>query len=191
MTVIGSMCTRSLTHRTLICDAILYHFQITLYCGVNNRPIIPLALFLLSRPLEQLEFIRSSNSSAETSFVHPMTRPQGSILPRDFQRRYRRHLFNSKLPSQLTLTRRSLNQSSRLRIHFKQKLHVSSVQFRQNVLETNIVVIDNRIPQISLARASRRHVLAFTRICSRARGGFVVSLERSRRRKQQREEVKK
>ena len=65
MTVFGSICTRSRTDRTLICNAILYHFQITLFCGRINRPSIPLTLFLLSRPLEQLEFIRFSNSPAE------------------------------------------------------------------------------------------------------------------------------
>ena len=77
--------------RTLICNAILYHFQITLYCGRINRPYIPLTLFLLSRPLEQLEFIRLSNLLAEICFVPP-TRPQRFILPRNFQSRYRRHL---------------------------------------------------------------------------------------------------
>ena len=54
-----------LIDRTLICHAILYHFQITLTCGRYNRPSIPLTLFLLSRPLEQLEFIRLSNFPAE------------------------------------------------------------------------------------------------------------------------------
>ena len=65
MTVLGSICTRPLIDRTLICNAILYHFQITLFCGHINRPFIPPTLFLLSRPLEQLEFIRVSNSPAE------------------------------------------------------------------------------------------------------------------------------
>ena len=69
MTAIGSKCTRPLIDRTLICNAILYHFQITLICGRINRPFIPLTLFLLSRPLEQLEFIRLSNSKAEICFV--------------------------------------------------------------------------------------------------------------------------
>ena len=92
MTVFGSICTRTLIDRTLICNAILYHFQITLICGRFNRPSIPLTLFLLSRPLEQLEFIRLSNFIAESCFVPP-TRPQRFILPRYFQSRYRRHLF--------------------------------------------------------------------------------------------------
>ena len=69
MTVFGSTCTRSLIDRTLICHAILYHFQITLKCGRINRPSIPITLFLLSRPLEQLEFIRFSNFRAEICFV--------------------------------------------------------------------------------------------------------------------------
>jgi hypothetical protein len=61
MTVSGSAFTRPLINRTLIRHAILYHFQITIFCGRSNRPSIPVApltLFLLSRPLEQLEFIR-------------------------------------------------------------------------------------------------------------------------------------
>ena len=57
MTVFGSICTRFLIDRTLIRNAILHHFQITLFCGPINRIFIPLTLFLLSRPLEQLEFI--------------------------------------------------------------------------------------------------------------------------------------
>jgi hypothetical protein len=62
------------------------------------------------------------------------------------------------------------------------------------VLETNIVVIDNRIPQISLAhmRLFRAVSTARSRVYSRAYsslaraggGCFFVSLERSRRRKQ-------
>ena len=40
MTVFGSICTRSLIDRTLICNAILYHFQITLVCGRINRPYL-------------------------------------------------------------------------------------------------------------------------------------------------------
>ena len=38
LTVFGSICTRKLIDRTLICNAILYHFQITLRCGRTNRP---------------------------------------------------------------------------------------------------------------------------------------------------------
>ena len=81
MTVFGSICTRSRTDRTLICNAILYHFQITLFCGRSNRPSIPLTLFLLSRPLEQLEFIRFSNS--QQKYRLPIHRPQRFMLPRN------------------------------------------------------------------------------------------------------------
>ena len=63
MTVFGSTCTRHLINRTLIRNAILYHFQITFSCGRTNRPFIPLTLFLLSRPLEQLSlFVRATPS---------------------------------------------------------------------------------------------------------------------------------
>ena len=64
----------------------------------------------ISHPLEQLEFIRSSNFIAERrSFVAQVTRPQRFILPRNFQSRYRRHLFDLKLFLQITRARRSLN----------------------------------------------------------------------------------
>jgi len=63
--------------------------------AASNRLFIPLTLFLLSRPLEQLEFIRLSNSKQKPCFI-PVTRPQRFILPRKLQSRYRRHLFNFK-----------------------------------------------------------------------------------------------
>ena len=110
MTISGSKLTRSVTERTLICDAILYHFQITFLCGHINRHIIPLTLFLLSYPLEQLEFIRSSNFRAENSFV-PVTRPQPSILPRYFQSRYRRHLAHFKRIFHIIRARRSFTKA--------------------------------------------------------------------------------
>ena len=80
MTVSGSTFTRLLIDRTLICNAILYHFQITLICGRYNRPIIPLTLFLLSRPLEQLEFIRLSNFESRNMF-RPSLLPAMSYVP--------------------------------------------------------------------------------------------------------------
>ena len=126
MTVFGSICTRALIDRTLICNAILYHFQITLFCGHLNRKFIPLTFFLLSSPLEQLEFIRTSNFLAEIRFTVPAPRPQRSILPRYFQSRYRRHLFDLKLPFQLPLARRSLHQRSRLFIHLVQEFEIRS-----------------------------------------------------------------
>jgi len=153
MTVSGSFCTRPLIDRTLICNAILYYFQITFKCGPINRLIIPPTLFLLSRPLEQLEFIRSSNSIAEICCV-PVTRPNRYMLPRNFQSRYRRHLSNIKHLSQLPLARRSLNQLSRLRIHLVQEFKIRSIQSRQNMRETNIVVLHDQIPHIPLPHSS-------------------------------------
>ena len=146
MTIFGSICTRNLTDRTLICNAILYHFQITLRCGPLNRRCIPLTLFLLSRPLEQLEFIRFSNFLAEICFVPP-SRPQRSILPRYFQSRYRRHLAHFKLLFQITRARRSLNQLSRFTIHLVQEFKIRSIQSRKNVFETNIVPLHDHVPQ--------------------------------------------
>ena len=111
MTVSGSICTRHRIDRTLICNAILYHFQITFLCGHINRHIIPLTLFLLSYPLEQLEFIRVSNLPAEIWFVFPDTRPQPSILPRYFQSRYRRHLAHFKRIFHIIRARRSFTKA--------------------------------------------------------------------------------
>jgi hypothetical protein len=160
MTVLGSKCTRIRTDRTLICNAILYHSQITLVCGRSNRPSIPRTLFLLSRPLEQLEFIRLSNLIAEICFVPP-TRPQRFMLPRNFQSRYRRYLSHFEHLFQITRARRSLNQLSRLCIHLVQEFDISRIQSRKNVFETNIVVIHDQIPHISLPSSSflrsRRH----------------------------------
>ena len=80
MTVLRQQCHTLPIDRTLICNAILYHFQITLYCGHINRPFIPLTLFLLSRPLEQLEFIRFSNFQAEMCFVPPTSATTYSLF---------------------------------------------------------------------------------------------------------------
>ena len=178
MTVSGSICTRPRIDRTLICNAILYHFQITLTCGRFNRQIIPLTLFLLSRPLEELEFIRLSNLIAEICFA-PVTRPQRFILPRYFQSRNRRHLFNFKPLFQITCARGSLNQLSRFTIHSVQEFHIIRIQSRKNVFETNIVVIHNQIPHISLpnpsflrSRPHSRHDLTFV---SRRKKDFSTS----------------
>ena len=116
-------------------------------CGRSNRPFIPLTHFLLSRPLEQLEFIRFSNFLAEICFIFPVSRPQRSILPRNFQRRYRRHLFYFKVLFQIFRARRSLNQLSRLRIHSVQDFHIRPIQSRKNVFKTNIVALHDQIPQ--------------------------------------------
>ena len=140
MTVFGSFYTRPLTDRTLLCHAILYHFQITLFCGRKNRPFIPLTLFLFSRPLEQLEFIRLSNLRAEPYFgclwgsCSQPTRPKGFTLPilqRNFQSRYRRLLAHFKPPFQISRARGSLNQLSRFTIHSIQEFHIRSIQSRQ------------------------------------------------------------
>ena len=102
------------------------------------------------------------------------------MLPRNFQSRYRRHLFNPKLLLQIFRARRSFNQLSRLRIHVVQEFKISLIQSRKNVLETNIVVIHDQIPQrISLPDPpllrTRRHSRHRSRALSlsRSRGGVV------------------
>ena len=128
-----------------------------------NRPYTPVTLFLLSRPLEQLEFIRLSNFIAEICFVpDTRTRTQRFMLPRKLQSRYRRHLFDLKPLFQLPLARRSLNQLSRLRIHLVQEFDIRSIQTRKNVLETNIAThasqvsgVSKQLPQNALFPRSR------------------------------------
>ena len=149
MTVSGSICTRVLIDRTL-------HLQ---------RNTLPFPDYLVMRPLQSIlpshsHFFSSrahlSNSSLfvpatckqkYVSSIYPVSRPQRFILPRNFQSRYRRHLFYIKLLLQISRARRSLNQLSRLTIHSVQEFHVSRIQSRKNVFETNIVVIHDQIPQ--------------------------------------------
>ena len=68
------------------------------------------------------------------------------MLPRNFQSRYRRHLFDFKPLFQLPLARRSLNQLSRFTIHLVQEFHIRSIQSRKNMCETNIVVTSRSYP---------------------------------------------
>ena len=178
MTVFGSICTRSRTDRTLICNAILYHFQITLFCGRINRPSSHSHFFSSRAHLSNSSLFVSATSSR--NMFRLQTSPQRYMLPRNFQSRYRRHLFDLKHLLQITRARRSLNQLSRLRIHVVQEFKISSIQSRKNVLETNIVVIHDQIPQrISLPDPSflrsRRHSRHRSRALSlsRSRGGVV------------------
>ena len=94
--------------------------------------------------------------------------PSRFILPRYFQSRYRRHLFNFKLPFQLPLARRSLNQLSRLRIHLVQEFEIGSIQFTHHMLLHDIATraatqqrLSEQTPQrqrgFILALFSRRH----------------------------------
>ena len=163
MTVLGSICTRFLIDRTLIRNAILYHFQITLFCGRINRILIPLTLFLLSRPLEQLEFIRFSNSPAEICFptLFPALFPEYPYCPTD--------LLPRLLPKSISTTSFSLEtsisnlshetiSSPTLSSHYSLRTRVRSVLFNlgKNEFETNIVVIHDQLPHISLPNAFLR-----------------------------------
>ena len=131
--------------RTLICNAILYHFQITLSCGRINRPSVPLTLFLLSRPLEQLEFIRvqqlaSRNmfrpTNSATTIYSPTQTPKSisttslSILNVFFKSSARDDLLIKFLVSVFTSCKNS---------------HIRRIQSRKNMFETNIVVIHDQI----------------------------------------------
>ena len=68
--------------------------------------------------------VRFGCSRATREMTFQPTRPQRFMLPRELQRRYRRHLFNIKLLLQISLARRSLDQLSRLCIHSVQEFHV-------------------------------------------------------------------
>ena len=152
MTAIGSIYTRPLINRTLICSAILYHFQITLICGRTNRPFIPLTLFLLSRPLEQLrKFIRLSNLIAEICFVFSTISATTIYAPTQLPTSISTTSLYFKLLFQITCARRSLNQLSRLRIHSVQDFHIIPNRSRKNVFKTNIVALHDQIHKESLA----------------------------------------
>ena len=166
MTVFGSTCTRILIDRTLICHAILYHFQITLTCGHINRPIIPLTLFLLSRPLEQLEFIRFSNLQAEIWFVLSLFPDNPSYPTENAPTQLPKSISTTSLHSKTSSFKSPARDDLLInflvsRIHSVQEFHISRIQSRKNVFETNIVVIHNQIPHISLPDPpflrSRRH----------------------------------
>ena len=82
MTVFGSICTRSRTDRTLICNAILYHFQITLFCGRINRPSSH-SHFFSSRAHLSNSSLFVSATSQQKYVSSPPTRPQRFMLPRN------------------------------------------------------------------------------------------------------------
>ena len=68
--------------RATIREAIFQHLEITFTCRLVNRPFIPLALFHFSRPLEELEFVRSSKLARKTRldpslFLSHLSFPQG------------------------------------------------------------------------------------------------------------------
>ena len=67
---------------------------------------------------------------------------------------------NAPTQTPTSISTRSL-QLSRLRIHLVQEFKIGPIQSRKNVLETNIVVIHDQIPHISLTHPpflrSRRH----------------------------------
>ena len=101
------------------------------------------------------------------------------MLPRNFQSRYRGHLFDLKLLFQITRARRSLNQLSRFRIHLVQEFKIGPIQTRKNVLETNIVVLHDHTPQISLpdppflrSRRNSRH-RSLSLFLARAVGWYI------------------
>ena len=77
--------------RATIREAVLQHLEITFICCHSNRPFIPLALFHFSRPLEQLEFVRSSNFLAKPGLIYHSSSliflSPGHVIPHQFQRR--------------------------------------------------------------------------------------------------------
>ena len=129
MTVFGSTCTRLLINRTLICNAILYHFQITLICGRINRPSSHSHFFSSRAHLSNSSLFVSATCQqkyvSSTSPSNVVIRTTTDYAPTQLQSRYRRHLFTLNLSLQITRARRSLNQLSRLPIHSVQEFHIS------------------------------------------------------------------
>ena len=113
---------------------------------------IPLTLFLLSRPLEQLEFIRFSNFQQKYVSSNSLSSNSTTTIyaPTLLQSRYRRHLSHFKLPFQIP-------PRDDLLINFLVSLFTSyknfkigPIQSRKDVFETNIVVIHDQLPHVSL-----------------------------------------
>ena len=149
MTVFGSTCTRPLIDRTLICNAILYHFQITLICGRINRPSSHSHFFSSRAHLSNSSLFVSATSS-RNMFRLPVNSATTIYAPTQTPKSISTTSLHFKPLFQITRARRSLNQLSRLRIHLVQEFHIRRIQSRKNMFETNIVVIHDQIPQISL-----------------------------------------
>ena len=146
MTVFGSTCTRPLIDRTLICNAILYHFQITLFCGRINRPSSHLHFFSSRAHLSNSSLFVSATSSRNMFRHRPVTRPQRFMLPRKLQSRYRRHLFTLNFFFK-SLARDDLLINFLVSVFTPYKNFTSvRIQSRKNVLETNIVVTSRSNP---------------------------------------------
>lgn len=131
--------------RTLICNAVLYHFNVTVFCGLSTRPFIPLAFLLLSHPFgSNSSLFVVQQLSCRTIFPTRTTSTTMDSPARFPKQTPRRHLFDSEHLLQLISCETiSLNQSSRFRI-FTSYTNLIYHQFdsisRQNVLETYIVV---------------------------------------------------
>ena len=180
MTLCSSPSTRILIDRTLICNAILYHFQITLICGRTNRLFIPLTLFLLSRPLEQLEFIRFSNfqqkygssiSSSDVCYTCP-TENAPTQLPKS--------ISTTSLQSKTSFSnhpRETISSPSFLVSVFTSYKNFRSFAFNLGriCVERNIVALHDHTPTKNLSPRS-----AFSALASPLPTSFVLSLARSR-----------
>ena len=154
MTAIGSMCTRFPIDRTLHLQRNTLPFPDYLYMRPHSIVHSSHSHFFSSRAHLSNSSLFVQATSMQKYFRLSSHRPQRSILPRTFQSRYRRHLSHFQLLFQITRARRSLNQLSRLRIHLVQEFKIGPIQSRKNVFETNIVVIHDHIPQLSLPHSS-------------------------------------
>ena len=150
MTVFGSIFTRPRIDR---------HWFATQYLTISRLPCSAATIIVHSFHSHFFSSrIHLSNSSLFVSATREQKYGSSSlpllghnvppILPRNFQSRYRRHLFNPKRLIQIIRARGSLNQLSRLwySLHtsiFKHQFDSS----RKTVFETNIVVIHDHLPQ--------------------------------------------
>ena len=160
MTASCSPRTRFRTDRTLICNAILYHFQITFTCGRFNRIFIPLTLFSSRIHLSNSSlFVRATFSQKSVSSFN---RPDHNDL---CSQQLNVDIDDISFTSNFHL---ELSQSNDLLINFLVSLftpYKNSHPFHsisEDMRQTYIVVIHDQIPQrISLTNLplprSRRH----------------------------------
>ena len=166
MTVAGSTCTRISSIGHSFATQYFTISRLPCRCGHINRLIIPLTLFLLSRPLEQLEFIRFSNSHAEILFVH-LSLDYFTFCPTDnAPTQLPKSISTTSLQSKTSLSNhpREMISSPKLSSPYSPRTRIShhSHSISEEYVETNIVALHDHIPQrISLPDPpflrSRRH----------------------------------
>ena len=153
MTVLAAHAHAYVIDRTLICNAILYHFQITLYCGRINRPSSHSHFFSSRAHLSNSSlFVRATLQQKDLSLQrlghNDLFSHANSNVDIDDISSIQNVFFKSSARDDLLIN------FLVSRIHPVQEFHITRIQSRQNMSESNIVVIHNHVPQISLTHSS-------------------------------------